>query len=478
MNYATMKNKTLNFQQIEWWLITILFTVILLFNILDYGVFANKRNDEHLARYFSNIVVPALLYCSFYFFHLKILPAYISTQKVARFYLLSIILLLIGWIVSSIFGFLTDWYDKPFNPQYFGPVALYLAYMAFTYVFNQGLKPPSVNDFAPYNIVRLLTLYIFVIVFLGQNFRFVSSGIQVFFIALVPAVGLLVLFNYFFIYRNRKNGNSRLAWRMYYLLVGLIVLTTLFIAGGNPHMDEEIIVTGIVSLFVILVIILPGSNFFFKKFDGYTDQITSLSVQVNQGNATLDFLKSQINPHFLFNALNTLYGTALLEKSEKTAEGIQKLGDMMRFMLHENNQDKIQVEREKEYLINYVDLQMLRLKNQAHIEVVFQPSNDTCMGMIAPMLLVPFIENAFKHGISMQEKSWVKISLRCLAGSVHLDVNNSIHRSKENDPEKSNGGIGLINVKHRLKLLYPQRHELVIRENELEYFVHLSIQLS
>src|SRR5690606_19224055 len=129
---------------------------------------------------------------------------------------------------------------------------------------------------------------------------------------------------------------------------------------------------------------------------------------------------------------NSLYGTALQEHSEKTAEGIQKLGDMMRFMLHENNQDSIAVEREKAYLVNYVDLQLLRTSGQENIEIIFNRTETTCRGEIAPMMLIPFVENAFKHGISLQKRSWVKISLRCTEGAVHLDINNSIHRASAN----------------------------------------------
>ncbi|MGY6523254.1 MAG: sensor histidine kinase [Mongoliitalea sp.] len=473
-----MKNKKLPFKQIEWWTVTVLFTVIILGNILETSVFQIKHNDVRLARYFSNIFLPLTLYLSFYLFHIRWLPSYLQTQKSGKFYFQSFLLLLLGWIVSSVLGFMTDWYNAPFNPQYFGSLSIYIGYMIFVFVYNQGLLPPKIRDFAIYNSIRLLTLYIFIVLFLIQSFQFIGNLLQVAFIIFLPGIVAVVLYNYFFIYSNRKNGNTELAWRMYYFLIGLVVVLTIFftITVGR-HEELSVIMAGIVALFFILVILLPLSNFFFNKFDGYVRQINTLSLQVDQGNANLDFLKSQINPHFLFNALNTLYGTALMEQSERTAEGIQKLGDMMRFMLHENNQDSIQIEREKEYLINYVDLQMLRLKDQNHVEVTFNKSENTCEGMIAPMLLIPFVENAFKHGISMQNKSWVKISLRCLAGSVHLDVNNSIHRSDESDPEKPNSGIGLTNVKQRLKLLYPNRHDLVIRENESEYFVHLSIQL-
>jgi LytS/YehU family sensor histidine kinase len=124
-----------------------------------------------------------------------------------------------------------------------------------------------------------------------------------------------------------------------------------------------------------------------------------------------------------------------------------------------------------------VDLQELRIKDQENITLTFTRPESPCKGEMAPMLLIPFIENAFKHGISMQKKSWVNINLRCLAGSVHLDVTNSIHRANPADPEYKSSGIGLENVRQRLKLLYPGKHELIIRENDTEYFVHLSIQL-
>ena len=258
---------------------------------------------------------------------------------------------------------------------------------------------------------------------------------------------------------------------MIFIIAGIFV----FISIGEG--DPEFLIPGVVLIVGVIAILFPISNFFFKKYDNYLGEINSLTVKVDRSTADLSFLRSQINPHFLFNALNTLYGNALHENAENTAEGIQKLGDMMRFMLHENNQDQIPVMREKEYLVNYVDLQNLRLKDQENVEIVFSHSEENCPGQIAPMLLIPFVENAFKHGISFQKKSWIKISLRCLDGSVHLDVNNSINRSNEEDPERKSSGIGLENVKQRLKILYPEKHDLIVRENDLEYFVHLSIKL-
>ncbi|HEY0059521.1 MAG TPA: histidine kinase, partial [Flavisolibacter sp.] len=189
-------------------------------------------------------------------------------------------------------------------------------------------------------------------------------------------------------------------------------------------------------------------------------------------------LRSQINPHFLFNALNTIYGTAIQEGAERTSEGVQKLGDMMRFMLQENMQDKISLSRDIEYLNNYISLQKLRtdpnpiIRIEADIEAPVRPVE------IAPMLLIPFVENAFKHGISFREASFIRVSLQTRNNVLEFDVNNSKHVRAANDPEKDKSGIGLTNVKQRLQLLYPGKHELVIRENAREFFVHLTIRLS
>lgn len=225
----------------------------------------------------------------------------------------------------------------------------------------------------------------------------------------------------------------------------------------------------------LTLIVLPLSYYLYHRQKVRLAQLFNLKMALGQTSADLSFLRSQINPHFLFNILNTLYGTALQEDAERTASGIQKLGDMMRFMLHENNQDRILLAREIEYLRNYIDLQLLRTVASPGI-IVECDINDALDGTyIAPMLLIPFVENAFKHGISLQEKSWIKISLYEAGGSLFFDVYNSIHRKAESDPERGHSGIGLENVKQRLVMLYPGKHELIVRETTQEFFVHLTI---
>ncbi|WP_214228758.1 histidine kinase [Pedobacter sp. B4-66] len=208
------------------------------------------------------------------------------------------------------------------------------------------------------------------------------------------------------------------------------------------------------------------------------EEITSLKTELGKSDATLNFLKSQINPHFLFNALNTLYGTALQENAERTGEGIQKLGDMMRFMLQENVEDKISLSRDVEYLNNYIALQKLRTSASSDITIETQIDEQLNDFQITPMLLIPFVENAFKHGISLKYPSHIKITLQTHENKLFFDVHNSTHPKLDNDPEKLKSGIGLQNVKQRLALLYPNSHELIIRENAKEFFVHLTLQLT
>lgn len=201
---------------------------------------------------------------------------------------------------------------------------------------------------------------------------------------------------------------------------------------------------------------------------------TTLTNQIVHKSTELASLKAQVNPHFLFNALNTLYAVALREKAEDTSTGIQKLGDMMRFMLHDNNQDKISLVKEIEYLENYISLQRLRLDQNFSIDikVIIQPQEKEIW--IAPMLINPLVENAFKHGVSLRNPSWIYITITFDDTYLYCKVHNSMHVRQGLDTEKASG-IGLDNLKKRLQMIYPNRHRLDIQSNSHEYFVSLQI---
>lgn len=468
-----MKSKKLPFQQIERWVLISIFLTIILANVLNTR-YAFPNRD--LTLYFAKIFIPLILFLSCYFIQFGLIPEYLKTKKKVKPILLSILIFGISLGLMAAFASEANIHESDFLPVYFGSIATYLGYLIVVYMLEHILLPPNLTNYGVYNAVRIAMIYLFILIFLFQAQYFISPIIPFTFVIILPGVILILVYNFFLIYQNKKSGNYKAARRYFWLLpIGIILITALTVAAEGMHF--EIVTFGIGFALITLIIIIPFSNLLFDKYEAHLGKINTLTVRVDQSTANLSFLRSQINPHFLFNILNTLYGAALKENAEITASGIQKLGDMMRFMLHENTQEKIPVEHEKDYLINYVDLQELRIKDQENISLTFTRPESTCVGEMAPMLLIPFIENAFKHGISMQKKSWVNINLRCLAGSVHLDVTNSIHRANPADPESKSSGIGLENVKQRLKLLYPGKHELIIRENDAEYFVHLSIQL-
>jgi len=224
-----------------------------------------------------------------------------------------------------------------------------------------------------------------------------------------------------------------------------------------------------------LVIVAPICWLLYQQQKDRIVQLRGAQKELVKSTAHLQFLRSQINPHFLFNTLNTLYGKALHENAECTAEGIQRLGDMMRFMLYENTLDFIAMNREIDYLNNYIALQKLRIPQSPDMIIETNINASGCDHHIAPMLLIPFVENAFKHGINLDRKSWISIRLDCTEKEIRFNVSNSMHLPGKDNLEKESGGIGNQNVMERLKLIYPGKHQLAIATSSDEYTINLVI---
>ncbi len=188
----------------------------------------------------------------------------------------------------------------------------------------------------------------------------------------------------------------------------------------------------------------------------------------------LSFLKAQINPHFLFNTLNNIYSLSL-KKSDHAPEAIIILSDMMRYVLNDAQRDTVDLDMEIDYVSKYIELQKLRLTDMVTIE--YEVSGQPDGLVIAPLILMPFIENAFKFGISTDEHCIIQISITIADGRLHLLVSNGLF-SKDNQVEHSSG-IGIVNARRRLELLYPDKHDLKIKPNkDNKYTVHLDINLS
>lgn len=186
--------------------------------------------------------------------------------------------------------------------------------------------------------------------------------------------------------------------------------------------------------------------------------------------AELAFLKSQINPHFLFNSLNNIYSLAY-QKSEKTPEAILKLSEIMRYMLYESNEDKVALSDEIRYLENYIELQKLRFKDKTHIK--FEINGDTDIQKITPLVLISFVENAFKHGIATDRENPISIILNVFANKLFFQVINR----KSNQNKDETGGIGLQNVRRRLDLVYKGQYRLHIEDGNDIYNCELYLNL-
>ncbi len=168
---------------------------------------------------------------------------------------------------------------------------------------------------------------------------------------------------------------------------------------------------------------------------------------------------------------------SLKENAAQTSEGIQKLGDMMRFMLHENHQERIPLSKELEYLSNFIAIQRMRLDESQEIKIEVNIQNPEREIFIAPMLLNPFIENAFKHGLSFLSPSWIFITLTQDAQHIYFKVHNSLRQKSEESIAEFSHGIGLENVKKRLELIYPNRHTLEIQRSDHDFFVSLVLSI-
>ena len=309
-----------------------------------------------------------------------------------------------------------------------------------------------------------------------KNFEVIDiHGFYDFWLFLLPQALLAGITNVYWVFPVKGEGKF---WRqpiVLRLLMANFFWGIPFVVYGIPDVHD--VPSVLLALWAVnMLVVVPISWLVFRQWKDKILQMKGLQTALGQSEADLQFLKAQINPHFLFNALNTIYGTALQEDAGRTAEGVQRLGDMMRFMLHENHLQRIPMSKEIDYLKNYIALQELRTEasETIHIETII---DEACPDFsIAPMLLIPFVENAFKHGISLREQSWIRLRLHCEGQRIQYEVRNSIHSRKEDDPEKGKSGIGLKNVLHRLKLLYPDRHEFYMHQDEKEFFVQLTIQ--
>ena len=205
--------------------------------------------------------------------------------------------------------------------------------------------------------------------------------------------------------------------------------------------------------------------------DNWQDQQKTKERENERLKSELSFLRSQISPHFIFNVLNSIVSLSR-RKPERVEPVVVKLSELMRYMLYESDDAKIPIVRESEYLKAYIELQHLRFGDD--IKIHFEVENLDNTLSIEPMLLIPFVENAFKHGVGMIVNPTIDIDLKTEKNRLIFEIKNKVNR-QFNEIKDSASGIGLNNVKRRLELLYPDNHRLIINDGTEFYVVHLEI---
>ncbi|RZK81010.1 MAG: hypothetical protein EOO92_06105, partial [Pedobacter sp.] len=204
--------------------------------------------------------------------------------------------------------------------------------------------------------------------------------------------------------------------------------------------------------------------------DWFGNESTQKNLVREKKEMELQFLKSQLNPHFLFNSLNNIYSLAY-QKSDKTADAILKLSEIMRYMIYESNDSWVALSKEIEYVQSFIELQKLRFKDGAAVE--FTLNGEINDQHIVPLILISFVENAFKHGIANDPENPIRINIIANQKILHFSVTNK--KNKFNKDQM--GGVGLNNVERRLQLLYPDRYKLNIVNSESHYTSELMLDI-
>jgi two-component system LytT family sensor kinase len=301
-------------------------------------------------------------------------------------------------------------------------------------------------DYVLYGVINISLFYLNYLVLIPKLLNKKKYGL--YFLTIVGAIVAYVLLKYglnefikeFIPARTRRTGPPR--------DMSFYIFTNVFVN----------------ILFVFFSIVLKLS------VDWFVNERVHRDLENQRLSAELAFLKSQINPHFLFNSLNSIYSLAY-QKSDTTPDAILKLSEIMRYMLYECNDQKVDLSKELQYLQNFIDLQKLRFGDKAYID--FRVEGNVSNQKIVPLLLIAFIENAFKHGIANDETSPIKMLISVNKEHLQFIIQNKKHKNNMD----AIGGIGLNNVRRRLDLLYPGNYNLEIRDEKDTYTSELSLVL-
>lgn len=325
-----------------------------------------------------------------------------------------------------------------------------------------------------YHILFWLLLYVTLALLDDHEdigFRILKEGINVTFFAIMVYVNLQILFPLY-------NKNKLLLLHVLLVVLVAVLLTPiktaiLYAISYNHENVQRYLLDNISAIFLSTFFIGISSSVYGIMREWIKTQQEKQDLIHRSTQTELKFLRSQINPHFLFNTLNSLYALTL-KKSDKAPEVVLKISETMRYMLYECNEPTVPLHKEVQHIENYLELEKIRHGESAKID--FELKGDIENQAIAPLIFITFIENCFKHGFNnIREDRWMHISLEVINDKCILITKNKISDLPLDN--KKDGGIGLINVRKRLNILYPESHTLNITQNNQVYTVRLELKL-
>ncbi len=331
---------------------------------------------------------------------------------------------------------------------------------------------------------RTYHLLIWLLLIIPHGFftsHLLAKGIGYYLFNILVQDGLMILITYLNIYfliaRFYKTEKyvTYFGWLILLLLLytHTVVRTNKFIFDMN-YEEESIWFSYIFYFFRICTYTVIGFLLFDIR-EKYEQKKKLDKIQLEKLQAEVNYLRAQINPHFLFNTMNNLYGLAL-EKSDRTQEVIIRLSKMMDYMLYELEGTKVLLKRDIENLENYIDLERIRQGNNASIK--FSVNGEIDHQMIEPLLMLPLVENAFKHGVSqIIEGAYLNIWISVTNSRLSFKIKNNYKKGAKST-QQIHASIGLSNLKRRLELFYPAKHNLLMNDDHENYEVILFIVLS
>lgn len=292
-------------------------------------------------------------------------------------------------------------------------------------------------------------------------------------------LGVAVYYNIYFLIPRYLAGKKFFGYLGFLFLVVFIVSPVeaflIYMKSGDVPNMQAAVLGSLNWSFVTNFFILGTSTVVKITLDWYKNNQEKQELETQNMQSELRFLKSQINPHFLFNTLNSLYALTL-KKSDQAPDIVLRLSEMMRYMLYECNEKSVPLSKEVHYIKNYLELE--RIRQGGHMDILMDVSGSISDQKIAPLMFIPFIENCFKHGAGNHlSKGFVHIRLSVVGDHVDLLIENSKAEAMPRHDRSRSGGIGLVNVRRRLDLLYPNRYKLGINDNPKTYAVNLNLKL-